>query len=472
MELDKLICSIDSTVKEVMVCIDSNAKKVAFIVNGSGELIGVLTDGDIRRLLINGYGLNDKIKEHISTKFVYANVNEDVESIKEKFDYRISIIPIVDDRMHLIDYVEYNENMRISLAQPQLSGNEYKYLMDAFLSTWISSTGKYITKFEDSFAKYCGVKYGVAVSNGTTALHLALVALGIGTGDEVIIPDITFAATINAVLYTGATPVIVDIEEDGWCIDPQEIRKAITKKTKAIIPVHIYGQPCNMQEISLIAKEHSLYVIEDCAEAHGAEWEQKKVGSFGDISCFSFFGNKVITTGEGGMCITDNQELSEKMRILRDHGMSKEKRYYHEVVGFNYRMTNLQAAIGVAQVERLEEILLWRERLEEQYRERLSKVDGIVLQPKNLVQRKKIAWLVSILVDENKRDIIINELKKNGIDVRAFFIPLSEMDIYSKYATKCSNSKAISKRGINLPTTIEINGEVIEKIAGILERVN
>ena len=250
--------------------------------------------------------------------------------------------------MKLVDYACFDENIHISLAQPQLSGNEYKYLMDAFLSTWISSIGSYISRFEETFSNYCGVKYGIATSNGTTALHLALSALDIGSGDEVIVPDITFAATINAVLYTGAVPVIVDVEEDSWCIDPDEIEKAITPKTKAIIPVHIYGQPCNMDAICAIARKNNLYIIEDCAEAHGAEWKNGKVGSFGIISCFSFFGNKVITTGEGGMCITDSIELNEKMRILRDHGMSRKKKYYHEVIGFNYRMTNLQAAIGLS----------------------------------------------------------------------------------------------------------------------------
>ena len=469
MYLDKLICNVESTIKDVMLCIDTNTKKTAFIVDNNGKLTGILTDGDIRRLLINGYGLNDGIKAHLSTEFVYANKNDNVNSIMPKFNHRITIIPIVDDEMKIVDYIEYDENIHISLAQPQLNGNEYKYLMDAFLSTWISSTGEYITKFEESFSKYCGVKYGVAVSNGTTALHLALVALGIGTGDEVIVPDITFAATINAVLYTGARPVIVDIEKDSWCISPEEIEKAITDKTKAIIPVHIYGQPCDMDSIGKIAQKYNLYIVEDCAEAHGAEWNHKKVGSFGNIACFSFFGNKVITTGEGGMCITDDQKLSEKMRILRDHGMSKEKRYYHEHVGFNYRMTNLQAAIGTAQVERIDKILSWRKNLEEQYRKRLSKVKGIILQQNNLPKRQKIAWLVSILVAEGERDSVIDTLKENKIDVRPFFIPLSEMDIYSKYAKKCIVSKKISKMGINLPTTAEVNIDIVEKIVKIID---
>lgn len=469
MELRKLVCNCTATIKDVMLCIDRNAKGTAFIEDHTGRLVGVMTDGDIRRLLIGGYGVNDSIEAHMRKEFVYAKINDEPADIAEKFNYRIRILPIVDENMQLVDYVCYDENVHISLAQPQMSGNEYRYLMDAFLSTWISSTGKYITRFEENFSNYCGVKYGVATSNGTTALHLALTALGIGKGDEVIVPDITFAATINAVIYTGATPVIVDIEENSWCIDPKEIEKAITSRTKAIIPVHIYGQPCDMERICKIAQQNSLYVIEDCAEAHGAEWKNKKVGSFGIISCFSFYGNKVITTGEGGMCITDNKELNEKMRILRDHGMSKERKYYHEIIGFNYRMTNLQAAIGTAQTERIDEILEWREKLEERYREVFKGIDGITLQANALLGRKKISWLVSILVEEDKRDVILTGLKANDVDARPFFTPLSEMEIYQKYARDCRISRKISKMGLNLPTTYEMNLERVERIKSLIE---
>lgn len=471
MELNRMVCSYRATIKEAMVCIENNFKGIVFLADDSFRIVGVLTDGDIRRLLINGCGMNDTVGEHMRKKFVYATVNDNPKDIAKKFDSGVKVIPIVDDTMKLVNYAEYNKNMHIALAQPHLTGNEYKYLIDAFLSTWISSAGKYITQFEESFSDYCGVKFGVAVSNGTTALHLALAALEIGEGDEVIVPDITFAATINAVIYTGATPVIVDIEEDSWCIDPDEIEKAITSKTKAIIPVHIYGQPCDMGRICDIAIKNNLYIVEDCAEAHGAAWNGQKVGSFGTISCFSFFGNKVITTGEGGMCITNDEQLNEKMRILRDHGMSKSRRYYHEILGFNYRMTNLQAAIGVAQVERIEDILEWRFKLEGKYREELSKNDSIVMQKNNLPDRYKIPWLVSVLVEEDRRDGILKKLKENGIDARGFFIPLSEMNVYKEYAKDCRNSRRISRMGINLPTTYEIRDKDIKKIVELIESV-
>lgn len=471
MDCRKLICSENSTIKDVMACIDRNAKGIAFVVDADQRLVGIATDGDIRRALISGIGLNASIKTCMNEHFIYASNPVDAQKVFQQFDCEFKIIPLVDDNMHIMDYVEYNNKQHVALAQPQLNGNEYNYLMDAFLSTWISSTGKYITQFEKDFAEYCGVQYGVATSNGTTALHLALTALGIGTGDEVIVPDITFAATINAVIYTGATPVIVDISEDSWNIDPDEIEKALTTKTKAIIPVHIYGQPCDMGVICDIARRNNLYVVEDCAEAHGAEWNHKRVGSFGIISCFSFFGNKVITTGEGGMCITDSRELNDKMRILRDHGMSKERKYYHEYIGFNYRMTNMQAAIGVAQLEHIDKILEWRFEIEEKYRRIFEGIPEIQVQRNDLPDRKKITWLVSVLVDEEVRDVIIQRLKAHNIDARPFFVPLSEMDIYKQYAGNCVRSKSLSRRGLNLPTTFEMDEEKIEKIGTIMKTV-
>lgn len=466
-----MVCSDDSTIREVMININGNSKGIAFIVDADGTLIGIATDGDIRRTLLAGAGMNEPIKKYMNKNFIYAFNPVDAQNVFRKYDNVVKIVPLVDKYMHVIDYVEYNNRQHVVLAQPQLDGNEYNYLMDTFLSTWISSTGKYITQFEEDFPKYCGVQYGVATSNGTTALHLALVALGIGKGDEVIVPDITFAATINSVLYTGATPVIVDIEEDSWCIDPDEVRKAVTLNTKAIIPVHIYGQTCDMGQIGDIAREHGLYVIEDCAEAHGAEWKNRKVGSFGTISCFSFFGNKVITTGEGGMCITDSKELNDRMRLLRDHGMSRERKYYHEVIGYNYRMTNMQAAIGVAQMEHIEEILEWRHLLEENYRKVFSGITGIQMQSNNLKNRKKITWLVSILVKEDKRDAVLEKLKDNNIDCRPFFTPLSEMKIYRKYAQNCRVSKRISQKGLNLPTTYEMDEGEMDRIVQIMRSI-
>lgn len=451
--IEKFISHLEDTIFDAMKVIDGNQHGVTFIVNENNKLKGVITDGDIRRALLNNLKPETKIKNILKDKFLYIYEDEDYEEALKRSQIKNRTIPIVNREMEVVDFLEFKQKLYFPIAEPNLVGNEYKYLNDAFLSTWISSSGKYIELLEKKFSEYIGTQYGISTSNGTTALHLALLALDIKEGDEVIIPDFTFAATINAVLHANATPVIVDIEEDSWCIDPEEIKKAITPKTKAIIPVHIYGQPCDMDAITSIAKEHNLFIIEDCAEAHGAEYKGKKVGSFGDISCFSFFGNKVITTGEGGMCLTNSPELDEKMRILRDHGMSKEKKYWHDMVGYNYRMTNLQAAIGVAQLEKIDTILKNREEYENIYRDILGNVEDIHFQKNGIENRKKITWLVSITLNNaDKRDELIKQLKDIGIDTRPFFYPLSHMDIYKKYLFSNKVSSEISKRGLNLPT--------------------
>ena len=450
--INKILCSGKSTLLETLKVINGNGKGIVFVVNNAKQVQGVLTDGDIRRLLLKGLSLKEKIIKYVNKNFVYALSDQSQEEIISKFNEKIKIIPVVDKTFKFIDYFELKHGIHLPLAQQDLSQKEFEYLTEAFLSTWISSTGKYIELFENKFSDYCECKYGVSTSNGTTALHLALMALGIGQGDEVIVPDLTFAATINAVFYVGATPVIVDVEADSWGIDPVEIERAITPRTKAIIPVHLYGQPCDMDAIMTIAKRNKLFVIEDCAEAHGAMYDRKKVGSFGDIGCFSFFANKIITTGEGGMCTTNSYELNDKMRVLRDHGMNKSKRYWHDVVGYNYRLTNLQAAIGVAQVERIDEILKKREEVEDIYRKTLLDIKFLEFQPNDLAKRKKITWLVCILINGYDRDDYVQILKQKGLDVRPMFYSLSEMPLYKKYSFSNKNSLNLSRRGICLPT--------------------
>jgi perosamine synthetase len=358
---------------------------------------------------------------------------------------------------------------RYPVAEPEIGEEELRNVVEAVKSGWVSSKGKFIEEFEDSFAKYIGVRYGVATSNGTAALHLALAALHIGKGDEVIVPDLTFAATINVVIYVGAKPVIVDVNPDYWCMDPEKLEKAITPNTKAIIPVHLYGHPCDMDAIMEIASKHNLYVIEDAAEAHGAEYKGKRIGSFGHISCFSFYGNKIITTGEGGMCLTNDNELAERMKILRDHGMNPVKRYWHDVVGFNYRMTNLQAALGLAQLVKIERFIEKKREIAKIYAEELSSLEGVTLHPE-MPWAKCVYWLYSILIDNRKvrvdRDELAEKLKENSIETRNFFYPLHEMPIYRKYArlTYPVSSK-ISRQGLNLPSGVKLSEEDVKYIA-------
>lgn len=464
--LKPMICYCSDSLIRVIKIINDNCMGMAFVVDEDNKLIGTVTDGDIRRALLADISLDEKVERVVSKNCVYGSSKESYNTLLNKISQKIKVLPIVDEKHRVVDYLEFKHEVSFPVAIPNLSGNEFKYLNDAFLSSWISSSGEYILKFEQGFAEFCGVNHGVAVSNGTVALHLAMVSLDIGPGDEVIVPDLTFAATINAVIHAGATPVIVDVEADSWCIDPLKIEQAITEKTKAIIPVHLFGQPCDMGAIMQLAQTHNLFVVEDCAQAHGAEFSGKKVGSFGDIGCFSFFGNKVITTGEGGMCITNSDDLDEKMRVRRDHGMSKTKRYWHDVIGYNYRLTNLQAAIGLAQLERIDDILDNRRVYENSYKNAF-KNKSVSFQV-DLPNRKRITWLVAVLLDKNRDELsgYIKRLKDAGLDVRPFFYPLSDMDIYKKYCFKsCPVAREISQKGLNFPTYESLkNVEEIEKI--------
>ncbi|MFH1331905.1 MAG: DegT/DnrJ/EryC1/StrS family aminotransferase [archaeon] len=358
---------------------------------------------------------------------------------------------------------------KIPVAEPVFLGNELKYVKDCIESGWVSSIGEYVNRFEEGFSKYIGTSHGVSTSNGTVALHLALSALGLGPGYEVLIPDMTFIATANAVTYTGAKPVLVDIEPDTWNMDPRKLEEKINDKTKAIIPVHIYGHPCDMDPITKVAKKYDLKVVEDAAEAHGAVYKEARVGSLSDISCFSFYGNKVITTGEGGICLTKDSGLAERLRFLKDHGMSKEKRYWHPEIGFNYRMTNIQAAIGLAQLENIDLMILRKRRNASLYNSLLKDVEGIALPPE-MPWAKNVYWMYSILVDDNykySRDEVMDRLKVNGIDSRPFFYPLHQMPPYFSNE-KFEVSDRISRQGINLPSSVKLTEGDIKRVASVI----
>lgn len=359
----------------------------------------------------------------------------------------------------------------IPISKPSITQKEITYVTDAVTSGWVSSLGKYIELFEEKFASYCGTKYAIATSNGTVALHLALLALDIREGDEVIIPDLTFVATANAAKYIGAKVVIVDIDEDTLCISPEAIERAISPKTKAIIPVHLYGHPANMQIINEIAKKYNLVVVEDAAEAHGAEVGNKKVGSLGHAGVFSFYGNKIITSGEGGMITTNDEVLNSRMRFLRDHAMSKEKRYWHTEVGFNYRMTNLQAALGVAQFERIAELLAKKKEIFDWYSDELKNVKGIKLNYQ-ASWAKNVYWMVCLEFDgytEERRDYFIQKLKEVGIDSRPYFYPVSDMPMYERLMPTPIAHK-VYQRGVNLPSFFDIAREEVDYICNLIKK--
>ena len=358
---------------------------------------------------------------------------------------------------------------KIPIAEPSLGDEELKLITEAVRSGWISSKGKFIPEFEEKFAKYCTVKHGIATSNGTNALHLALVALNIGKGDEVIIPTLTFVATANVVRYTGAKCVFADSDPQYWCIDPKDIEKKITKRTKAIIPVHLYGHPCDMDLIMESAREHDLHVVEDCAESHGALYRNRFTGSFGDISCYSFYGNKIITTGEGGMCLTNDDVLAEKLKILRDHGMDPKRKFWHTVIGFNYRMTNLQAAIGVAQIGKIERFVEKKREIAEAYNKKFRDIDFVSLPPE-MPWAKNVYWMYSLLLHDGlgiDRDQLMEKLRRHNVETRPFFAPIHTMPHYNE-GKGLPVAEDLARRGINLPSGVTLTESDITKVANVV----
>lgn len=372
--------------------------------------------------------------------------------------------------------------MMIRVCEPWFPGKEEEYVADAMKNRMISgSGGGYIEKFENAFSQYTGMKHGVACSTGLGALHLACVALGLGEEDEVIVPTFTMIASMNAIIYTGAKPVFVDSDPETYCIDVSKIEEKITSKTKAIMPVHIYGHPCDMDEITRIAKKHSLYVIEDAAEAHGAEYKGRKAGSMSDISCFSFYANKILTTGEGGMCLTNNLELAEKMKKLRNHGFDT-PRFTHSMVGFNYRLPHLQAAMGLAQVENATKLVEARRNVGLLYQKHLNDFKEYLQLPVEKEYVKSVYWMYSVVLKDNvkmSKEECMNKLSEKGIETRGFFIPGHKQPVFMNKKIKNSPdcrgnypvSEKISDRGFYLPSSSNLDEKTIEEISRTLKSI-
>jgi len=363
---------------------------------------------------------------------------------------------------------------RIPVAAPTLIGNEKEYVDDCMKSGWISSAGKYVELFEKGFADFCGVRHAIACCNGTVALHLALEAFGVEPGDEVIVPTLTFVATPNAVTYCGATPIFVDSEPATWNLDPDEVEAKITPRTKGIIAVHLYGHPARMSKLKEIARRHGLFLLEDAAEAHGAVCENLRVGSIGNAAAFSFYANKIITTGEGGMVVTNDDDLAEKLRLLRGQGMDPNRRYWHQVIGYNYRMINLAAAIGLAQLEKIDVQLAARQKIAEAYSERLRHLPGVSRQSEQSWARH-VFWMFSITLDPEKwqnRDLVIERLDEQGIETRPLFYPAHTFPPYFRFSQgeKFPVAEKLSSNGISLPTWAGLTEEDIDYVCRTLEK--
>lgn len=360
--------------------------------------------------------------------------------------------------------------MKVPVNEPVISAEAKHNVIDALDSGWVSSAGKYVDQFEERFANYLELGHGVATSNGTTALHIALLALGAKAGDEVIVPAFTMMSTILAVIYTGATPVFVDCELETYNIDVTKIREKITDRTRVIMPVHIYGHACEMDEIQAIAREYQLTVLEDAAEAHGGEYKGKKCGTMSDISCFSFYGNKIITCGEGGMALTNDPDLASKMRKLKDLYHSDKKRFIHDHVGYNYRLTNLQAALGCGELEHIEEYVAKKQWMAESYAAQLRDLSGLHL-PVTKPHVKNVYWMYGIVVDDKAfgmtRDVLRVALKEQGIDTRDFFYSPSVQPVLRNLygdVGRFPNTDYIANHGLYLPSGLALTAEQIEYV--------
>ena len=368
----------------------------------------------------------------------------------------------------------------IPVSEPFLNGNEKKYVNEALDTNWISSRGKFVDLFEKNFAKFSGVAYATTVSNGTNAIHLGLRALDISAGDEVILPDFTMICSALPICYLGAKPVFVDAERETWNIDPHKIEEKITSKTKAIMVVHIYGHPCDMKPIWEIAKKYNLKIIEDAAEVHGAEYHGKKCGNLGDLAAFSFFSNKVITTGEGGMVTTNNIELYDKLRYFKDlcFPLTGERTYLHEDIGFQYRLSNIQAAIGVAQVEKISQYIDMRRRNNSLFKEYLNDIKGITFQPEKK-GCKNIYWVNAAIIDNEifgiNRDKLVDELEKAGIQTRKYFVPMHKQPALKKYGCACDGEYPVSdwlaKNGLYFPSSTGLTESSIQVICKEIVRI-
>lgn len=361
----------------------------------------------------------------------------------------------------------------IPLCVPEIKGNEWKYIKECLDTNWVSSAGSYVDRFEEDIKDYLKVQNSVVTSNGTTALYLSLKVLGIGEGDEVIVPSLTFISPVNTIRHVGAEPVFVDVCKDTYVIDVDKVEELITSKTKAILPVHLYGHPVDMDKLLGIAKKHSLYIIEDATESLGALYKDKYVGTIGDIGCFSFNGNKLITTGAGGMLVTNNEKWGEKAKFLSTQAkvVHENKSFYHPEVGYNFRMPNILAAMGCAQLENINEYIRIKRENAAYYNEQIKDVKGITI-PIEKEWAKNVHWLYSIVVEDEygiNRDELIKVLLQNKIESRPFFMPIHKMPPYinCKHGD-LSVTEELSKKGLNLPSSVGLKKEEIEKVCEII----
>lgn len=366
--------------------------------------------------------------------------------------------------------------MKIPVCEPEITEEDVSKVSECVRSTWVSGISPYVTEFEKKFAQFCGCKYGVATSSGTTALHLALATLDVGRMDEVIIPTLTMIATVNAVSYTGAFSILEDSEEKTWNMRTDRIGDLLSQDTKAIMPVHIYGHPVDMDPVIDAARDHDFYVVEDAAEAHGALYKNRKIGSLGDMACFSFYANKIMTTGEGGMIVTNNEELAERAEWLRAHAYGRgDKHFYHPEVGFGYRMSGMQAALGLSQLDRIDKLVSIRRANAKLYEKNLIDLNGKITLHPEAPWAKNVFWMYSILVEDEfgiSRDELMRKLVLDGIETRTFFYPVHAQPAYSGITEflEFPVADTLFKKGMNLPSGNTLTREQVEYVCDCIRK--
>lgn len=458
MNINDLLVHEGDSFRAVVAALDRPGPAIAIAVSDDGVYRGLVDAASIERAIALGQGLDAP---------VIAAIHMD----------DAGFVPALDGARRPVGYKSPSVRQRIPVSEPSLSGNELTYVTECIETRWISSQGPFVRRFEAEIAARLGVApdHVLAVSNGTVALHLALVALGVGPGDEVIVPDLTFAATINTVIQAGATPVLVDVDRASWNIDPAAAAALVTSRTKAIIPVHLYGQPADMDALLRLAKRHDLCIIEDAAEAMGSRHGGRPCGAIGDAGTFSFFSNKLITTGEGGAVVFRDSVAAQRARMLRDHGMDPKKRYWHLEVGFNYRLTNLQAALGCAQIEQLDAFLARKVEIAQAYKAKLDRIPGVTL-PAAVPDFFNSFWAYSTIIDFAplvlSRDEFMVRLGAAGIETRPLFYPLHEMPPYRQFAGNRDFpiTSALSANGISLPSAVVLSPSEIDYIGATIER--
>lgn len=474
----RLCVSASATIRDAANKIDANCLGVVFVEN-EGLLLGVVTDGDFRRAVLDGsVDLNDSVirimKLNPSTIPVGTGAEETFLAVTRGWKEGKRVLPRVDAEGRIRGFSHRDDWGVHPVSEPDLSGREAANVLECIEQNWISSSGPFIARFEEEFARYTGLRNPVAVSNGTVAITLALQALGMPVGAEVVVPAATFAATANAVVAAGGRPVFADVDSDTWGLSPRTVASLITKSTWGMIPVHLYGNPCDVKGLRELANSRGLVMIEDCAEAIGTTISGAHAGSFADAATFSFFGNKTLTTGEGGMVLFSNASSSQAARQLRDHGMSLTRKYWHDVVGFNYRLTNLQAAIGVAQVERAERLVSRKREIFHSYQQKLRSVSGVETMPASPFGQSSY-WLVVVVLDEKialERDVLMEIMASDGIQTRVAFPALHKMPAFKPYrhAPAFPISEKIQNFGLCLPSGPQMTDESVSRVVRSLDK--